>query len=285
MGPVWPNFFIVGGQRCGTTSLHRYLGQHPDIFMSLVKEPDFFSHPDGDEEAYLALFRGAEGHPIVGEASTNYLTVPEAAGRIRRACPGARILVSLRDPVERAHSGYLSRVRDGREDRTFLNFVQDRVAAWEETGEDGFIENSAYHDHLTRLLETFGEDRVHAVLFDHLKEDPIDVLKGIAAFLDVDPAPMEDVDTSSAHNPFGVPRNAVAHFLRTSPTVRRIARLVLPRSWRIRLGEDVLLERVDKPPLDPKACELLWGICADQIDRVEELFGRPLPELRRTQPD
>lgn len=249
--------------------------------MSPVKEPGYFSGAM-DEASYLDLFRGAEGYPVVGESSTSYLTDPEAPGRIHEVVPAARILVSLRDPVERAYSGYLSRVRDGRETRSFGEFTRDHVETWRETGSDGFIENSMYHDHLARYVDTFGEDRIHVVLFEDLKRDAVDLLRGIAEFLDIDPDPMEDVDTSSAHNPFGVPRNPLAQFLRTDPRVRALARRLIPRSWRIWLGEHLLLERVEKPPMDPEAGERLRTIYADQVVRLEDLLGRDLPELRRS---
>src|SRR5438067_2452241 len=106
MPTAWPNFFIVGAAKAGTTSMHRYLAQHPEIFMSKVKEPTFFATDLGlvtpwqDKGAYLSLFEDADDLPVRGESSPAYLLSSEAAQRIRTASPGARILILLRNPVD-----------------------------------------------------------------------------------------------------------------------------------------------------------------------------------------
>src|SRR5947207_14583321 len=107
-----PNFFIVGAARSGTTSLWHSLRQHPDVFMPLKqKEPHFFCDASPpwavkDLDAYLALFTDAEERKAMGEATTGYLGSPEAAARIAARYPGARIIIMLRDPADRAHSLY-----------------------------------------------------------------------------------------------------------------------------------------------------------------------------------
>src|SRR5438477_9887892 len=97
-----PNFFIVGAAKAGTTALHRYLGAHPDIYMSPVKEPSYFARELGAStaythnlNAYLALFRAGQGSPVRGESSPAYLIDPGAAVRIREFCDEARILIVL----------------------------------------------------------------------------------------------------------------------------------------------------------------------------------------------
>ncbi len=115
---VWPNFFIVGVAKAGTTSLAAWLRQHPEVFISKLKEPRYFSHDLADpgvhnvvrsREAYLALFARSGRYKARGEASTSYFThwrhVPE---RIKEVVPEARIIILLRDPVERAYSSYLN---------------------------------------------------------------------------------------------------------------------------------------------------------------------------------
>ena len=128
-----PNFFVIGAPRSGTTSLYEYLNSHPDIFMSPVKEPDFFSRPVLDEvhpqetaevvslaehadtnpalrhelDEYEALFAGAGDETRRGEASAVYLGHPTAAWHLRSYVPDAKFIAVLRDPVERAHSHYI----------------------------------------------------------------------------------------------------------------------------------------------------------------------------------
>jgi hypothetical protein len=120
----WPNLFIVGAAKAGTTSLYHYLAQHPDIYMAPVKEPHFFSriHPApeleaffphvSDEADYLSLFANAHAETVRGEASTSYLSHPDVADAIWQKRPEAKIVIMLRDPVERAYSNYWYDVRE-----------------------------------------------------------------------------------------------------------------------------------------------------------------------------
>src|SRR5688572_7713518 len=129
---VMPNFLIIGAAKAGTTSLYSYLNQHPQIFMSPVKEPNFFAlegeklnfRGPGDAqvinrysitqlESYRAHFKGITQETCIGEASTLYLDHPKAVERIQHYTPKARLITILRDPVERAFSNFLHAVRDG----------------------------------------------------------------------------------------------------------------------------------------------------------------------------
>lgn len=126
-----PTFLIIGSGRSGTTSLHAYLRQHPEVFMSEVKEPSFFSFMDGGipsrgpgsewlrrtavttREAYEALFAASAGARAIGEASPAYLIDPAVPARIHALIPHVRLVAILRHPAERAHAAYLGRRRDG----------------------------------------------------------------------------------------------------------------------------------------------------------------------------
>ncbi|MEP0825293.1 MAG: sulfotransferase, partial [Nitrososphaera sp.] len=110
---IWPNFFIVGAQKCGTTSMYYYLKDVPGVFMCPVKEPNHFA-PNvretvaidviRDKREYLDLFRKADGNIAIGEASVFYLWDPDAPRLIRQTVPNAKIIIMLRDPIERAFS-------------------------------------------------------------------------------------------------------------------------------------------------------------------------------------
>ena len=132
-----PNFLIIGAAKAGTTSLYRYLEQHPEVYMSPVKEPKFFAlggerldyRGPGDEarmrgasvtslEDYRELFRGVSTETAVGEASTLYLYSERAAARIKHHVPDVKLIAVLRNPVDRAYSDFLHLVRDGIEPLT-----------------------------------------------------------------------------------------------------------------------------------------------------------------------
>src|SRR5688500_17742284 len=114
-----PSFLIIGAMKSGTSSVHRYLGQHPDVFTSQRKELDFFNrHYDRGLHWYMRQF----GPGVAGESSPNYMKAhlwAETAGRIRKHVPDARLVCVLRNPIDRTLSHYLHSVRQGRETRSF----------------------------------------------------------------------------------------------------------------------------------------------------------------------
>ena len=114
----WPNFYIVGAPKAGTTSMYEYLKNVPGIYMSAIKEPNYFSintvpdnhpvlKPIRDKMKYLSLFDDVTNEKIIGEASPDYLPDPDAPHLIHQVAPHAHIVIILRDPVERAFSDYL----------------------------------------------------------------------------------------------------------------------------------------------------------------------------------
>jgi hypothetical protein len=129
LGGMLPNFIVIGAAKAGTTALYWYLAEHPAVFMSPVKETNFFAYGLDDAgqllygipelhqfpvttlSEYEKLFANAGDAAAVGEASPIYLECPQAAGRIRTRIPDARLICGLRDPVERAYSDYLMYLR------------------------------------------------------------------------------------------------------------------------------------------------------------------------------
>src|SRR5918997_468574 len=122
-----PNFLIIGAMKSGTTALYYYLEQHPQIYMSPVKEPNFFC--SGGQEgwesksvtrirAYQYLFKDVSDEKAIGEASHCYLYEPQAVARIQEHLPDAKLVAILRNPVDRAYSHFLHMVRNGTEPLT-----------------------------------------------------------------------------------------------------------------------------------------------------------------------
>jgi hypothetical protein len=163
----WPNFFIVGAPKAGTTSLHAQLQSVPGIFMSRIKEPNYFSRtlipddhqvrPIRDSQKYLQLFDGVTSEAVVGEASPTYLADPDAPRLIHDVSPEARILISLRDPVERAFSHYLMMRNNGTARLSFLREIQRGL---QHAANSHLVllrpEIGLYHDQVARFVATFG---------------------------------------------------------------------------------------------------------------------------------
>jgi Sulfotransferase domain len=275
-GVRWPNFFVVGAPRCGTTSMWHYLRQHPEIFMSPVKEPHFFvpfrprfMPAVKDERAYLRIFEGAKDEKVLGEASPSYLTDPGAAERIKAVAPHARILALVRDPVERAHSDYWHKVRYGVERRSFLEVVRTGLA--EETTT---ILIGRYPTSLQRYYDAFGPN-VLVLVFEEFAADVRGAVRQVLEFLEVDPGLADEFD-ATPRNPSALPRNAISRRVYSSVRLRNLGRAVVPETLHARV-ERMLLRRRRPQPIDPEARRLLEETYRPDVERLAELLGRPLP--------
>jgi hypothetical protein len=283
----WPNLFLVGAAKAGTTSLYRELAQHPAIYMSPMKEPHFFSRihpvPDRkaffphltDEDEYLALFEGATTEELLGEASTSYLWDRHAAARIKRAVPEARILIMLRDPVDRAYSQYWNDVREGIERRSFLDALLEEQrsgpGAWGVTSLH--IDCGRYSDQVERYLDQFG-GQVHVLFFEDFVGREASTIADVHSFLGIGSPAAGSVPRRM--NPASLPRNRLSAALLASGKVRRAVRATVPRPLRSRLRGG-LLKQAPPPPMDPAARALLTEIYRSEAGRLAELLGRPLP--------
>jgi Sulfotransferase family len=219
-----PNFFIAGAPKAGTTSLYHHLSQHPEIYMSRVKEPSFFSletRPESFEpryrdyfhrhiealrkdlnqglkgyglgglvtqlEDYLKLFEGVREERAIGEASVFYLWSKTAAREIAAFNPAAKIVLVLRHPAERAFSQYIHYVSDGH----IAHSCSEHIAAClKHDGELGlyrpFLEFGFYGEQIERLLDYIPERQVRVWLYEDTLADPMKFFRDVLAFLEVD---------------------------------------------------------------------------------------------------
>ncbi len=290
-GSGWPGLFLVGAAKAGTTSLHRYLSQHPDVFMSDLKEPHFFSCVPSDprglvrmvrsEPEYLAMFEAAGGSRVRGESSTSYLWDAAAAGRIHESVPDARIVILLRDPIDRAYSHYLMDVREGLESGSFEEVVR---RDWESPRKGWgvshlYVELGLYAESVERFRTTFGAERTLVLMFEDLVADPRSVLAHVAAFLDLDPAGMATVDLEVVHNPYAAPRTRLAAEILGSRRFTSLRRRLAP-GFRKFVRHQLLLARRDKPAIEPETERFLISLFEKDVQRLERVLGYHPPWSR-----
>jgi len=289
-----PNFIVVGAAKAGTTSIHAYLARHPDVFMSKLKEPHYFSTfelaPEFENfmplirvaDEYHELFSGSEGFKAVGEASPSYLCDEDAAGRIKVAIPDAKIIISLRDPVERAFSHYLMEFRQGRETRSFgeaLAFDRARkVKGWGKSFQ--YLDLGLYADQVERYLAVFGSSRVHVLLFEELTTQTPLVMQGIAEFLGIEAARFPDATFDRAHNPFETSRGKLARQILRSHGIRTWAKRFVPRKFRTLVRDNLLFTAGRKPQLDGALRKSLAAEYAPDLERLERILDRDLSALK-----
>jgi hypothetical protein len=216
-----PTFIVIGVAKAGTTSIYRYLDQHPDVFMYPEKGTNYFGYEDArdwkweDEgeppllrhfrvqtfEDYEAAFAGASGEHAVGEVEL----------------PDAKVIVSLRNPAERAFSGYLMRIRRGEP----VNSPEEDLVADSSHVREGF-----YYRRMKRFYDAFPREQIKVLLFDDFKRDPRQVIEEIFSFIGVDPTFRPD--TEARHNPASVPRSRLVNRLLYQPAMIRTVKAVLP---------------------------------------------------------
>lgn len=295
MSAPWPNLFIVGAPRCGTTSLYHYLASHPDVAMSTQKEPNFLTgvaHDAShwalrtlprDETEYLALFPDRPA-AVVGEASPSYLWHEASARLIRERSPHARVIVMVRDPVERAFSHYLMGRRFGYFRRTFRETLERTMTAptpaWFDPDAHPLVDTGAYAKHVRRFQDALGKEAVLVLTLDELARETSATMARVARFLGIDAAPFAGTREFAVHEGHREPRGALAPRVFRSEAVWRLRRLV-PAAWRSALSERVLLRRAPKPAIDEQSVALMRPVYEASHPELERLLGRSLPELRR----
>lgn len=294
-----PNLFVIGAMKAGTTTVYHYLRQHPAIFMSHVKEPQYFIQappggwqgPDAANTAhrtaaeYASLFDAAGDRPLRGEASPVYLCDWHAPATLYRAAPDARLIAILRQPVDRAYSAWLMKRRHGYEQLEFADALAEepmRIAqgwryAWH------YAALGRYAAQLEHYLQYFRADQINVVLYDDLVADPVAFMRGLYQFLSVDDTFVAERDVDQ--NPgFAVRHSGVLRWLTTPSRVRELVKPWLPSQarplWR-RLSEGMAaMNRQPSPRLDPEVRRTLTQQWDGEIRALESLVGRDLSRWR-----
>jgi len=298
-----PDFMIVGAPKSGTTSLYYYLKQHPEIFMPEEKEPYFFcfmNNPPGFVSAanlsdklwrledYLALFAPAKKNAILGEATPAYLyahstAIPNIRKVYGEAKKNLKIIIILRNPVDRAFSQYMMFRRDNFEDLEFQEAIRPDTVK-RRLGERW----NYYYDYLgfgeySRQVESYLNEfpHVRVYLYDEFKSDNLSVMRDMFEFIGVssDFVP----ETRLAYNPSGEPRLKRLHkflFLERSP-LKEIVKRFLPWEMRMKIKYRILDANIKSKRLDAATRKKLHAYFEDDIIRLESVLGRDLSLWRQ----
>lgn len=294
-----PSFFIIGAMRSGTTSFYRYLAEHPKIFMCKYKEPAYYSQFPGSKNAnglwsiygdipeveklnltkeeYTNLFKESKKDQKVGEASVQYLLDPLSAERIKSEVPNAKILVILRDPVERAFSHYL-----GSDERNIKKSFRDvinsdlKTADIEKPNIKNILVWGLYSKQLERYFKVFGKENVKVFIYEEIFPRKINqTIKEILDYLKID-GPIHNF-SEKKYQSYYTPRGQV---IIKNSLVKKIAKKILPKKYLEKIYEKIREKDDVKPSILKDDRKVLEEFFKDDIDNLEKILGKKIPWLR-----
>lgn len=290
-----PNFLVVGAAKSGTSSIDRYLAQHPDIFLPAKKEAHYFAIPSfpakfngrGDEgmntetigsrERYESLFAPVSKEIAIGESSAFYLYYPGTAERIYSENPDMKIVIVLRNPVDRAFSAYMYLLRDEREALSFENGLLEEANRKRMDYEPMWLyrELGLYTEQVHRYLDVFGRNQVKVVLYDDFSRDTAATMSELFAFLGVNPN--FSIDSSIRYNESGMPKSrALFNFISKPNALKEIVKPFVPAALRERLGNQAKSMLLEKVQMNPATRASLKEYFASDITQLQTLLERDL---------
>ncbi len=292
-----PNFILIGAAKSGTTSFYNYVKQHPSVYVSPVAKTNFFvsNFVDGQAkvedldftpeqirklnfsvttpEAYQQLFVNVPPEKTaLGEISPMYLNSFVAANKLKASNPDVKLIAMLRNPVDRAYSGYQMQLRQAKEKREFGSNLDP---------EEIYIRGGFYYDQLKRFYDVFDRSQIKIFLFEDFKQNPRKVIQEMFNFIGVDESFSPDLETK--FNQGGIPKNKGLYSLLFNSPLTAIAKSsitpLLPKKLRIKLESNIKGNLLSKPKsMTPETRKTLQQMYREDILKLEQLIGKDLQQ-------
>jgi hypothetical protein len=291
-----PNFLIIGAGKAGTRSLYSYLQQHPEVYMSPIKETNFFAL-EGEEinfkgpkanqeinswsinnlEDYQKMFDSVQSEKAIGEASPLYLYSPKAPDRIKHYIPNAKLIAVLRNPAERAFSNYNYFSIPEVEPLSFENALQAETERinnqWEWIWH--YKNLGFYYSQLQRYYKIFSPNQIKVYLYEDIQADSQKVMSDLFNFIGVDPNFIPN--TYKKYNvTYKVKSKALLNFFEKPNLIKNFIRNLVPDTIRKPMAAKVYRSNLVKPQLEPKIRSKLIEVYREDILRLQDLIQRDL---------
>jgi len=307
--PLIPDFLIIGAGKSGTTSLDKYLHQHPEIFIPAVKEPNFFGYEmsavkdfEGRPEElkhyrqsvtnledYLKLFEAARPTQLKGETSNTYMYHPTAPARIKHYNPQMKLIAILRQPAGRLHSRYLHLARENRTPTQQFEDCLNKNTIWWKRND--LIPEGFYYRNLKTYYELFPHENIKVYLYEDFSNKPKIVLRDIYRFLGVDET--FETDFTVRYNESGMIKNKFWDKVYGQKGIlTKTVRALLPDQALGILKNNIFVQKqlnelrsknLIKPKLDPQVkYKLTHEVYGEDIHQLQNLIGRDLSHWLNT---
>ncbi len=282
-----PEFIIIGAAKSGTTALYEYLVEHPDVFMSPIKEINFFAwdssgvksifgnkpnnyFPVKSISKYQGIFAKAKAGKVCGEASPLYLESATAAKKIHEAIPNAKIIVILRNPADRAFSDYCMQIRHSYTEKS----VEEGLAP-----DSHSVQGGNYYTMLKQYYDIFPSENILVLKFEDLKNNPGKQAQKLFGFIGVNDTFLPDFD--KRHNTGGYPRNMFINKILAVASRRETMKWLTP-NW---LVQFIKRRRegnwADLPEFPPELRSQLVDSYKDEVGKLSQLTGLNFEEWNK----
>ncbi|MEL6929628.1 MAG: sulfotransferase domain-containing protein [Cyanobacteria bacterium J06600_6] len=269
-----PNFLGIGASKCGTTWLHELLSQHPDVYMpTRRKEIDYFNFDENFEQGiewYESFFPDSESakqYKTIGEFTPRYLdNSGKCAQRIASMPSVEKLILMVRNPIDRAYSQYCHSVKAGHARNSFEDFLEDTPL---------IIHDGFYAKKLEHYLERYSKDRICCLVFEESVSDIEYTKQKVSSFLEVSPAKFPAASGTDKANASYIPKFQRLNYL-AAKVYRNLRKKNL--DWAINLGEQAGLRQLLKaggqkvPPLAAETREKLKDTFTEDVARLEQML-------------
>ena len=290
---IMPDFLIVGAAKSGTTALYHYLGQHPEVFLSPIKETNFFAQKgkkldfNGPKDNlithkktitetvdYYNQFTNVTNEKAIGEICPSYLYYKDAPKNIKEHIPEVKIIAILREPVSRAFSAWVHLTRDGREYLSFSDAIVDEPRRindnWSEIWH--YIEEGKYYDQLKRYYDSFPKENIKVIIYEDFKNNPSRVYTEICDFIGVKNSFVPDMNTK--HNTGSLSNNRFLTRLFMKPNfIKTLFKIIMPSFLKKKIEQRLFRSNLISTPTISKENEQRLKLLFDKdLRRLEELI-------------
>lgn len=280
-----PTFIVAGAAKSGTTAMHEILSAHPNVCMSWMKGPTFFTrqaHRSSYHKGlkwYKNLFQACGSFKAIGEVSPFYMTCEDTPGLIFSTLPDVQLLFVLRDPVERINSYYRYTLHRGFKLPSLEEMITERHPELIQA-----IHVSSYQIHLSRFLEVFSEEQVKVFIYEDWLSNPQTFVRDIYESIDVDPGfvPPNLGIRYNLSQQARIPKfqhafnNLGERIIKMDlpPDIFNLLKKIRQKIWQLNS------KAMNFPPMEPELRRELEVNFSDTIDFLEEYLGRSLQTWR-----